>query len=199
MHISISHTNFHADFKGTDDKHICNLLSEPTIKRLLAHPMNTILERRLGYTVDFFLHCLLCPSVEYDIVAFGISNKQIRLTAAYLHYLIYSYVVNRASAIAICEAENYVIREGLHAKTDDAFAFLADALMKRDVVQTQDVGDESKRVLSLRAGRVQRAFEILTKAPIKFKVQERVGLTLRPVECAIFRFTPAACGAGSYK
>lgn len=182
-------------------KAIARLLNDPTIKSLLDdRATNQYLDSKIGddVTLKDVIDFLLLRPMQYDIIQIDANNNVTHVNAAEMHHLLYSYIINRATAVAICRADEYFVRDGCHTKTDDAFLQILNALVKHESVQTKEIAGSRKHVLKLEGKKIEAAFRIIKEEPMKFKVQRpstppQQGLD--PVEIAVFCFTPAQNGA----
>lgn len=175
------------------------MLDDPTIKNLLEHPCTAALEIKLGLSPNTITDPLFVHPLPYRAICLPNANgTQKFLTTAEVRHLLYSYIINRASAFGILEVEGYnafnthKLRGTYESQTDAAFVHLFKRLVLSDVAQ------QAGKIIRIKGERTLKALEIVTSQPMKFKAQKLVGKMLQPEEVAVFAFTPSKKQKGAW-
>jgi hypothetical protein len=174
---------------------------------LFNHEGTMTLMKSFGTTVPQLFDYLFIQKHIYDTVCFAPTKQQeterIRSHETYItrdeiHYLIYAYIVKRASVFPLLEAEGYQFQNNYTSATDSAFVYIISAL-----TQNLSAGNlaahagnrrltwdlwENGRILIITPPEVFKAFEIFTAQPLKFQVQERIGTRFGPLEDMVVTF-----------
>lgn len=173
------------------------LTSDPAIKKLLEHPSTKLLAGSLDMDWLGLFDMLLEVLDPFDTIQWTSDEGKQSLEVSELFHRLYSYIINRATAISIIEADDYIIRDCFHNNTDTAFRHFFRAVIEKPQ-EPPALSTPHNKTLVLDDNQAAAALDVFTNQPLEFKVQECVNLTLGPEERAMFWFTKSAQRPGTW-
>ena len=142
------------------------LTTDPGIQALLDHPGTHALTKALGTDWVALSGFLLGMLDRPDTIHLKSDAGAASFSMAEIFHLLYSYILNRATAIAIIESESYIIRDSYESKTDAAFSdFLRTLIEASHEPKTSSTTSAMAMAIDGSTTKAYTAFKIFTNQP----------------------------------
>lgn len=151
-----------------------DLPKNPDTQPFLDHPATQALDKKSAHAESGgLLPALISLKKRYESVRFKNGDKVTTWSTADIFHLLYSYIINRALAIATIEDDGYILRHSFDSKTDDAFLHFVDALVHAEEGLERSSSRPGKTIVTIdETEKAGRAFKVIRDQPFKFTVRD---------------------------